>query len=318
MRPSRQAYSATGTYDWTVTVMDDLLHADMNWQEAPGTIVVETSSTGISMALIAGIVAILAIVIIAALYFLMKKRKKSDGGAEEAWRAWRPRSHRRQRPEETSNSRKPFPNPLQTTSFVRQGALGRCIGLAHGLEPYGRCESEFVQESAGEEDIQCVRDDSAHHARQLPPLQDHAPDPAQPTTPRSPTMSPVADEKNGRDDGARPAARRPAVQILRRDVDGDWGISYLNEKPVLEEVGGAIKWTVLLLGTASIPPSRRHNPGKDCRQTQGEARRCDDNRVRPVLLRHADILVRHHPDGHLRRPAELVPVIRLHELGDGP
>ncbi len=75
------AYSATGTYDWTVTVMDDVLHADMNWQEAPGTIVVEKISTGISMALIGGIVAILAIVIIAALYFLMKKRKKSDGGS---------------------------------------------------------------------------------------------------------------------------------------------------------------------------------------------------------------------------------------------
>ncbi len=77
-------------------------------------------------------------------------------------------------------------------------------------------------------------------------------DPAQLMTPRSPTTSPVAYEKNVEMMGLDQPLYIQLYKYFVGTFTGDWGISYLNEKPVLEEVGGAIKWTVLLLGTASI------------------------------------------------------------------
>jgi peptide/nickel transport system permease protein len=76
-------------------------------------------------------------------------------------------------------------------------------------------------------------------------------DPATLLTPRTPNVSDWAYDRNVEMMGLNDPWWVQLYKYFVGTFTGDWGISYIYEKPVIEVMGNAFVWTLLLLGTSS-------------------------------------------------------------------
>ena len=77
-------------------------------------------------------------------------------------------------------------------------------------------------------------------------------DPAKLLTPRTPNVSDWAYQRNVDMMGLNEPWYVQLYKYFVGTFTGDWGISYIYEQPVIDVMGNAIVWTMLLLGTASV------------------------------------------------------------------
>ena len=77
-------------------------------------------------------------------------------------------------------------------------------------------------------------------------------DPVKLLTPRDPTTSPETYERNLREFGLNKSPLEQFVYYFYTTFTGHWGTSYIYKDDVTAVMGGAIAWTVLLLGVSTF------------------------------------------------------------------
>lgn len=77
-------------------------------------------------------------------------------------------------------------------------------------------------------------------------------DPAALMTPRDPNVSDDVYLRNVREMGLDKPVEEQLLIYFVQTFTGNWGTSYIYEKPVLDVMGSALAWTLLLLTTATI------------------------------------------------------------------